>query len=155
MDMLSDSIDNTDVNMKHLQIDNDSSLSTAETSNSGNSSGNIILSQNSGLSATNSTATENPTQIQKNSLSVAEKELIDACQKTSYLDGRFFDVVLKDLNITGHITAKCVICAEIFQGDLKISSNFVRHIKVNFNYSWNNTISKMTMYVYIFCNNNF
>lgn len=57
------------------------------------------------------------------------------CNKTPYLDGKFFEVDFEKSSEDGSsMYATCVYCVpnQTIKGSLKISSNYVSHLKVHF-----------------------
>ena len=65
-------------------------------------------------------------------INATEQDLIDACDKMPYLDGQYFAVVLEKSKKTDKISARCTSCDQVVIGSLKVSSNYVLHLKVSF-----------------------
>lgn len=65
------------------------------------------------------------------SSSSAASDLLEKCNKTSYLDGTFFTVILENSDINKKIVcAKCTNCGKDYSGQYNVSSNFYNHLKV-------------------------
>lgn len=64
-------------------------------------------------------------------LPAAEQEFFRACSKYSWIDGKYFNIIIGQSNVTDkHITAQCMFCDSKIQGHVSVSSNFTNHLKV-------------------------
>lgn len=61
----------------------------------------------------------------------AEQNFFRKCLKFSWIDGRFFKVLIAQSSAKDeHVTAKCMTCDGEIKGKYNVSSNFFHHLKV-------------------------